>query len=219
MSTVIPFNEHIKEYEEWFDEYPFVYKSEVEAIREMLPKGENLTGVEIGLCTGRFSQALGIKEGIEPSFEMRKIAKSRGIDAIEAVAEVLPYNDQQFDFVLMNFCACNFEALHLPFKEAYRILKNKGSFIIAFVDQNSIIGRTYEINKQENSFYKHSKFYSVEKVMFELHEAGFKQISICQTLFNDLDHIKEFEPSKPGYGEGSYIVLQAKKRKILNKYL
>jgi hypothetical protein len=74
MKTNLPFDTHVSEYEEWFDEYPAVFKSEVEALREMMPEGDKLTGIEVGLGTGRFSEALGIKEGVEPSENMRALA-------------------------------------------------------------------------------------------------------------------------------------------------
>ena len=56
------FSDHIKEYEAWFKKYPFVFKSEVAAIKKLLPKVKSLRGLEIGPATGRFSKALGIKE-------------------------------------------------------------------------------------------------------------------------------------------------------------
>ncbi|MGZ8538957.1 MAG: hypothetical protein ACXWV9_11875 [Flavisolibacter sp.] len=74
-----PFNEHVSEYEEWFENYPFVFQSEVMAIRENLPKGENLRGLEVATGTGRFAQALGITEAIEPADKMRELAVKRGI--------------------------------------------------------------------------------------------------------------------------------------------
>jgi len=84
---------HASEYYEWYDKYPFVFESEVEAIRDELPLGDSV-GIEIGLATGRFSVALGLKEGVEPVFELRKIALSSWIEVIDAVAEKLPLKEQ-----------------------------------------------------------------------------------------------------------------------------
>ena len=62
------FNKNVEVYEAWYDNYPEVFQSEIVAIREQLFKlPENIYGIEVGLGTGRFSKALGIKEGIEPS--------------------------------------------------------------------------------------------------------------------------------------------------------
>src|SRR5687767_5053332 len=104
MIKALPINEHVAEYEEWFEKYPFVFQSEVEAIRDLLPTGNNISGIEVALGTGRFSKELGIKEGIEPAPNMRALALKRGIEVLPADAENLPYKDMRFDFVLMTFC-------------------------------------------------------------------------------------------------------------------
>jgi len=214
MKKQFSFDEHVAEYEEWFEQYPWVFKSEVEALRDMLPVGEKLNGIEVGLGTGRFSKALGIKEGIEPSRAMREAAIGRGIEVMDGVAESLPYGDHRFDFVLMNFCISYFAELHPPFKEAHRVLKSNGVLVVGFIDKNSIIGRYYEAHKPESTFYKHANFYSVDKVLNELTRARLKNTSTCQTLFNSLDEIKEFQTSKPGSGEGSFVVVKAMKQRV-----
>lgn len=212
MKTNLPFDTHVSDYEEWFDEYPFVFRSEVEALRQMLPEGENLHGIEVALGTGRFAEALGIKEGVEPSANMRAAAVERGIEVVDAVAEQLPYGDLRFDFVLMSFCISYFNDLHVAFKEANRVLKQNGALVVGFIDRNSLIGKYYEKHKPESTFYKLANFYTVDKVIFELNRAGFKHFQFCQTLFGELDDIKTFEPAKTGYGEGSFIVIQARKK-------
>ena len=58
MTTTELFDQHVAEYEEWFRQYPFVFRSEIEAVREMLPEGEHLSGIEIGLGTGQYANAL-----------------------------------------------------------------------------------------------------------------------------------------------------------------
>ncbi len=141
-----------------YDQYPSVFKSEVEALSEMLPIGEKLNGIEIGTGTGRFSEALGIKEGIEPSENMRALAIKRGIEMMDAVAERLPYGDHRFDFVLMNFCISYLDDLHLTFKEAHRVTKSNGVLVVGFIDKNSIIGRYYDEHKPESTFYKQANF-------------------------------------------------------------
>ncbi len=212
MKKHLPFDEHVTEYEAWFDRHPYVFQSEVEALREMLPEGDQLSGIEVGLGTGRFSQALDIKEGIEPSLPMRKEAIKRGIEIMDGHAEELPYADMRFDFVLMAFCICYFDELLPPFKEAFRVLKKDGDLIVGFLDKNSPIGLEYEKNKSESLFYKHATFYSVDKVLHELKEAGFRYFHVAQTLFHPLAEIKEVEHTKPGHGEGSFVVIRASKK-------
>lgn len=212
MKTHLAFDSHVAEYEAWYEHYPVVFESEVEALRQMLPEGDRLTGIEVALGTGKFSEALGIKEGIEPSPNMRSLAVKRGIEVIDGEAEHLPYGDLRFDFVMMAFCISYFDNLHIAFREAHRVLKNNGVLVIGFIDRDSTIGKYYEERKPESTFYKAANFYTVDKVISELKQAGFKHFKFCQTLFKPLDDIKTFEPARPGHGEGSFVVIQAGKK-------
>jgi ubiquinone/menaquinone biosynthesis C-methylase UbiE len=211
MLQTLPFNDHVTEYEEWYKKHPFVFKSEVTAIRELLPAGENIRGIEVGLGTGRFAKALGIKEGIEPAANMRTVAEKKGIFVLNAMAEHLPYKSLQFDFVLMNFCISYFEDVPEAFNEAHRVLKRGGYLITGFIDKNSRIGKYYRERKQESVFYKNAKFYTVPKIEKELKAAGFKNLQFFQTLFHDLNKIECIERPLPGYGEGSYVLIKALK--------
>lgn len=212
MNNEVLFNKHVSEYEEWFDRYPFVFRSEVEILREMLPEGDKLTGIEVGVGTGRFAEQLGIKQGVDFSEKMRALAIKRGVEIMDAKAEHLPYGDNRFDFVLMNFCISYFDELHRAFKEANRVLKQSGSLIVSFIEKSSLIGEAYERNKDESTFYKNATFYGTEKVLDELKNANFRNMEIRQTLFNELENIREVQPSKPGYGEGSFVVIRAFKK-------
>ena len=211
MISTLPFNDHVTEYEEWFEKYPFVFQSEVEAIRDLLPVGDKLYGIEVALATGRFAKALDIKEGVEPAPNMRALALKRGIEVLDAEAEHLPYKDLHFDFVLMSFCISYFEGLSAAFSEAKRVLKNGGSLIVGFIDRDSLIGKYYEQRKSGSIFYKQATFYPTENVSTELKKTGFKTLEFSQTLFQELDDITELEVARPGYGEGSFVVIKATK--------
>lgn len=206
-----PFETHALEYDQWFNKYPYVFESEVAALRAALPYGD-IYGIEVGLGTGRFSNALGIKEGVEPAAAMREIAMARGIDVFDATAEHLPYKDLRFDFVLMTSCINYFNKLDPAFREANRVLKKNGTLIVGVIDKNSTIGKSYEIKRPESIFYKQAIFYPVEKVAQEIHKAGFNKMEYTQTLFEGLENIKKFEPARPGYGDGSFVVINAIKK-------
>ena len=208
MLQTLPFNDHVAEYEAWYKKYPFVFRSEVAAIKELLPRGENIHGIEVGLGTGRFAKALGIKDGIEPAENMRELAQKKGICVIKAVAEKLPYKTLLLDFVLMNFCISYFENVPEAFKEAYRVLKHGGCLLVGFIDKNSRIGKYYEDRKPESIFYKKAKFYTVSKIEKELKKAGFKKMEFSQSLFRDLNRIKSTETPMPGFGKGSYVLIK-----------
>lgn len=206
------FNEHVKAYEAWYKKYPNVYLSEVAAIKEQLLKlPENINGIEVGLGTGRFSQPLGIKEGIEPSYEMRKKAIKRGIEVMEGVAERLPYGDLQFDFVLF-VTICHLNEIKTAFLQAYRVLKHGGAIIIGFIDKNQSIAKQYEEKRDRSTFYRHATFYTVNRIEKLLKEAGFRNFEYNQTLLGPLEKVNEIQTPKQGFGKGSFVVVKAVKK-------
>jgi ubiquinone/menaquinone biosynthesis C-methylase UbiE len=211
MIEKLPFNEHVNEYEGWFKKYPLVFRSEVAAIKALLPKGKNIRGFEIGVGTGRFAKALGIQDGIEPAPKMRELATRRGIFALNAVAEDLPYKSGYFDFVLMNFCISYLKNVEQALGEARRVLKNGGILIVGFLDKNSPIGIHYERRKPHSLFYRRARFYTAKGVAEKLKRAGFPDLEFFQTLFHQPGSIRTVEVAKPGYGEGSYILIRATK--------
>jgi len=209
VSKTEPFEKYTDQYENWFEKNRYVYKSEINAIREILPDFKD--GIEIGVGSGRFAEPLGIKFGIEPSYKMRKIAQSRGIEAVDSAAENLPFKDCSFDLALMITTLCFLDDERKAFVEIYRILKPGGYFINGFVDKNSKVGSVYQKNKQKSIFYREAIFFTTEEVVKILKEVGFKNFEFRQTVFNTLDRIKQVEKIKEGYGEGSFIVIKARK--------
>ena len=208
MVKIEPFEKYPRRYDKWFVGHRFAYESELRAIKELLPIG---MGIEIGVGTGRFAKPLGIDIGLEPSREMSKIARKRGINVISGVAEKIPFKDSTFDFELMVTTLCFLDNVEEAFREVYRTLRVGGYFINGFVDRESFLGRIYEKNREINPFYKFANFYSVDEVVFELKGVGFKNFKYNQTIFHGLSDIKKVEPVKPGYGEGSFIVVRAEK--------
>ena len=158
------FETHVADYEKWYDDYPEVYQSEILAIQEqLLELPQNIRGIEVGLGTGRFAEPLGIKEGVEPSVEMAKIARKRGIEIMEGTAERLPYSALQFDFVLF-VTVCHLENLKLAIREAHRVLKSNGAVIIGLLDKERQIAKAYMDRRHRSTFYKKAAFYSVPYV-------------------------------------------------------
>ena len=104
MPKIEPFEKHTIQYDNWFEENKYAYQSEINAIRDILPKFNN--AVEIGVGSGKFALPLGIKFGVEPSTNMRKIAESKGIKVLDGVAENLPLKNESFDLSLMVTTLC-----------------------------------------------------------------------------------------------------------------
>jgi len=104
MNSIEVFERYAKEYDNWFERNRFAYRSEIEALRILVPsEGE---GLEVGVGTGRFAVPLGIKIGVEPAKAMAEIARRRGIRVIEGKAEKLPFANSSFDFVLFVATLC-----------------------------------------------------------------------------------------------------------------
>ena len=206
------FDRHVEEYEKWYEDYPEVYQSELAAIKEQLLKlPENIRGIEVGLGTGRFALPLGIKEGVEPSGEMAEKAINRGIEVIEGLAERLPYGDLQFDFVLF-VTICHLDSLKNALAEAHRVLKHEGSVLIGFLDKDRSVAKQYIEKRHRSTFFAKANFYTVDRIQTLLKDAGFKNLEFNQTLFGDLEEIAEIQIPKPGFGEGSFLVVKATKK-------
>lgn len=204
-----PFEEHPLLYEGWFERNRFVYDSEVLAVRTQLP--ESGRGVEIGVGSGRFAAPLGIHMGLEPAAAMRAVARDRGIEVIGGVAEALPFKDCEFEWALMVTTICFLDNTETALKEAYRVLRPNGSVIIGLIDKNSPLGKAYLRHRHESAFYKVATFYSVDEVVDYLKKTGFRDFGFSQTIFRPLKKITAIEPVKKGYGEGSFVVIRARK--------
>ena len=204
-----PFEEHPILYEDWFEKNRFVYDSELLAVKAQLP--ESGRGVEIGVGSGRFAAPLGIEIGVEPAVAMREMARERGIEVIGGAAEALPIKECEFDFALMVTAICFVDNAGAALREAYRVLKPNGSFVIGFIDKDSLIGKSYLKRRHESIFYGIATFYSVDEVANYLRKTGFRDLGFSQTIFRPLKKIISIEPIKKGYGEGSFIVIRARR--------
>ncbi|MDD3627011.1 MAG: class I SAM-dependent methyltransferase [bacterium] len=206
------FNEFSEEYDKWFEENEFIYKSELEAVKQFVP----LTGIglEIGVGSGRFAGPLGIKTGIEPSKAMAELARKRGIQVLETVAEELFFEDESYDYVVMIVTICFVKDPVLALKEAHRVLKPGGNLIIGFIDKDSFFGKIYQEKKKDHKFYKEVTFYSASQIIIWMRKLGFSNISVNQTLFKKPKEITAVEPVKPGFGTGGFVVISGRKNKL-----
>ncbi|WP_345976334.1 class I SAM-dependent methyltransferase [Sulfurimonas sp. HSL3-7] len=208
MPKIEPFERFPNAYEAWFDKHLTLYDAEIEAIRTLLPPFKK--GIEIGVGSGRFALPFGITTGVEPSAKMAELARFKGIEVIEGIAEALPVGDESFDFVLMVTTICFVDDPLLSLQEIHRILKPKGYVIIGFVDRDSALGQQYEKNREESRFYREARFYSADEVAGLLKKAGFSGIASAQTLFGE--SLEEMETGvKKGSSEGAFVAIRARK--------
>ena len=71
--------------------------------------------------------------------------------------------------------------------------------------------KIYEKMKEQNKFYRFATFYSVDEVKKLLDDNGFCDVQIIQTVFGEMNEIKNSQIFKEGYGEGGFIVISANK--------
>ena len=209
MPKISPFEKYADRYEEWFEKNRWVYEAELQAVKAMIPARGR--GLEIGVGTGRFAKPLGIRNAVEPSKRMRDFAQKRGIRTLNGVAEELPFEDSAFDFVLMVTTVCFLDDIGKALIEAHRVLCDGGVLIIGFVDRNSQMGKIYLKRQQENVFYKDATFLSVDELIEQMNQAGFRKLTFSQTIFGTLAETAEDEAVKPGHGEGSFVVIRGSK--------
>lgn len=199
------FDEQANEYDAWFDKHHDLYLAELEALRPFVPASGR--GIEIGVGTGRFAGALGIPVGVEPAPHMAELARERGIEVLEGLAEALPFGDDCFDFAVMVTVVCFLHDVAKAFQEAWRILKSDGTLVVGFIDRDSVLGRQYSKKKEQSRFYREATFYSVNELETLLTGTGFSGFAYRQTLLpgdTSLDVLK-------GHGNGGFVVIRAHK--------
>jgi len=209
MPKTAPFDAHPDRYDNWFDRHEAAYRSELRALQAAWP--EESEGLDIGVGTGRFAAPLGIKYGVDPSPAMRERARGRGIAVTGGVAEALPYPDERFDAVLMTTTLCYLDDPETAFREALRVLRPGGAFVIGFIDRDGPLGRRYEEQRDESVFYEPAHFHAAREVIRLLEATGFEDIRAWQTLFADPETMAEPGPVREGHGEGGFAVLRGVK--------
>lgn len=204
-----PFAQHSSRYDAWFDSHDAAYVSELLALRPFVP----LTGrgLEIGVGSGRFAAPLGVQVGIDPSPAMLAHARARGIEAVQGVAEALPFADEAFDHALVVTTLCFVDSPATMLAQVLRVLRPGGTLAIGFIDRDSGLGREYEARRAESVFYRDARFHTASDVQRLLHAAGFAITAWAQTLTRPPGELREIEPVRPGRGACAFVVVAARK--------
>ncbi|MCD6503556.1 MAG: class I SAM-dependent methyltransferase [Euryarchaeota archaeon] len=201
------FDKYYKEYDLWYYENKIIAENELLALRVLKPEG---LGLEIGVGTGYFAEKLNIQVGIDPSRNMLKIARSRGIEVVQAFGERLPFREKVFDYVYIIVTICFVKDPLKVLMEAYRVLKDEGKLIVAFIPRDSSWGRYYLEKKKNSVFYKHARLYSLNEVVNLIRLAGFRIIRSISTL-----HFHPEDPPRLEYPKedtnGGFVCLLSEK--------
>jgi len=205
-----PFELRAHEYDLWYDQFPDTFRSEILAIRALLPTAGEW--VEIGVGTGRFAAELGIPTGVEPTEGMAALARSRGIVVIQGVAESLPLESSSKDAVFFIATLCFVQDLHLALGEAFRILRPGGHCIVGLLPLDSPLGQLTLAHADEDAFFRHANLRTKSEVFQALEDAGFTVGQTMQTLLGSPERFEvEIQFSKTGHDRGSFVVLRASK--------
>lgn len=183
---VNPFDTEAVRYDRWFDSPRgrSIFALEVACLEGLRgePRGRWL---EVGVGTGRFAQALGVEEGVDPSQAVLRLARRRGVRTVRARGENLPYPDAAFDGILMVVTICFLADPEATLRECRRVLKPAGSLLLGLVPADSPWGRLYARKGREGHlFYSSARFYTCEQVITLAREGGFSFEGARSCLFS-----------------------------------
>jgi ubiquinone/menaquinone biosynthesis C-methylase UbiE len=199
-----------QEYDEWYDAHPAIYQSEIKALEKVMPSGR---GLEVGVGTGRLASPFSVQFGLDPSFNMLKLAKNRNINVIQGFGENLPFKNESFHFVLIVFTIEFVDDPPRFLKEAVRTLKKDGTLILGITDRNSLWGEFYKQKAARGESYAGFSFLTPEEVLEIFQNIDLEFEEAFQTLFRPPPDIKDIEQPKRGFGRGGFVVLKAAKNK------
>jgi SAM-dependent methyltransferase len=208
-----PFDALASAYDAWFeDEGKIVFVIEVKAFQKVLPLLPK-PWLEVGVGSGRFAQALGIKMGIDPSSELLTMARKRGIKVFQAKGEERFFDEETFGTIFLIVTLCFVDSPIAVLNEAHRILKTGGKIVLGLVLRDSPWGRFYSAKKEErHRFYKHATFYSYEEVKELLEHTGFAVEKVISTLFQKPNEVEAMEPPREGFfSDAGFTIVVARK--------
>jgi len=209
MKIPSPYDRFSTEYDLWFDKNPKLYQLELQAVKRFLPPEGR--GVEIGTGTGRFAAPLGITTGVEPSEHMGRLARERGVEVVQGVAECLPFASNSFDFALFVTVICFLDDVQRSMNEVFRILKRGGEVVVAFIDSKSPLGKKYSAKKAGSRFYRQTSFLTADQLEQVLRDSGFSSFRYAETLIEDPETGDFTDLVKEGHGKGSFAVIHGKR--------
>jgi SAM-dependent methyltransferase len=213
ISEKSPFDALASAYDDWFeDEGKLIFAIEVKAFQTVLPLLPK-PWLEVGVGSGRFAQALGIKTGIDPSAKLLAMAKRRGIKVFQAKGEEPFFDAETFGTIFMIVTLCFVNSPSAVLLEAHRILKKEGKIVLGLVLQDSPWGHFYLTRKeQRHRFYKHATFYNYRRVTEFLENTGFAVEKVVSTLFQKPNEVQVMETSREGfYPDAGFTIVVASK--------
>jgi len=208
-----PFDTQASAYDAWFDgegKLPFAIEVRAfQAILSSLPK----PWLEMGVGSGRFAQALGIKTGVDPSIKLVEMARKRGINALLGRGEQRLFDEEAFGTVFLIVTLCFVDSPLDVLKKARRILRPGGKVVLGLILRQSPWGKLYEQKKKQgHRFYKYATFYTYDDVVKLLEQASFSIAKVISTLFQKPGKVESTEVPREGfYSDAGFTIIVAEK--------
>ena len=183
------YNETADRYDQWHINPPsakIVDAWNFDNLKSFLKDTQINKSLELGCGTGRLSNALfQISQevyGVDLSEEVLKIAKEKYPKLKLACSEVinLPYEDNYFDMVIINGSLHHFFAVAKTFKEAHRVLKPGGAFVLLgepnseFLKPYNPFFYTWAINRVFSKIFSHIGLNKASKEVIEPDAESYK---------------------------------------------
>ncbi|MCE4604844.1 MAG: class I SAM-dependent methyltransferase [Aeropyrum sp.] len=174
MSTSVIFDALWARYDEWYERHRAIAESEARLVAHLLSDAPQPL-IEVGVGTGYFAQKIGASAGLDPSINMLRVARKRGIPLLVAgVGERQPFRSSVFGSALIVVTLCFADSPEKLLKETYRVLRRGGVLVSCIVPADSSWGRYYaNLGAKGHAFYSRARFLSRSEHEDLIARAGF----------------------------------------------
>lgn len=204
-----------RHYDAWYDTDAgaAILATETTALRSLVEAFPE-PRLEIGVGTGRFAAALGARFGLDPSLDLLRLARRRGILPVQGVGEAVPLTSGYFGTVVMAFTLCFLADPAAALAEDRRLLTDRGGLVIGFLPLGTPWADSYAARgRQGHPIYRHARFYTVAEVDHLLTQTGFRVLHHHSTLRQPpgLNHYDVETPSDRPVAEAAFWAVSAAK--------
>jgi SAM-dependent methyltransferase len=200
-------SESAAEHDAWYEENAEEYARQLDLVRALLPL--HARGLEVGVGTARFAGPLGVRVGVDPAPDMCRRALERGVAAVRAVGERLPFRDGVFDSALMVNVLFLLDDRRAVLEELRRVLEPASALVIGETDAATRLGRFRRERYREELEAFGKSFLTADELIALLRESGFLPVAVAQTLFGPPENPASVPGWEEGHGQGGFIVVKA----------